>query len=316
MKRQYFIGIDLGGTYTKIALVGGSGKVIAKTTLKTFDYKRNELINAIIAAVKKIISAKHLRKRDISAIGMGLPGLIDSRKGIVRYLVNVPGWKDVTIKKIMETRLGIKTYIDNDVNAMTLGEFYYGAAKGAKNVVCLTLGTGIGGGIIIDGRLYRGTDLVAGEIGHIPINEEGPRCNCGGIACIEAYIGNRHLMRKLRNDIKKKPMGILKSKDTRLTLEVIDKAAKKGNKLAIRFWKEVAARLGVMLTGVINFMNPEKIVIGGGVANAGKFLFDPLKATVKKRAMRIQSRSAKIVKANLGEDAGVIGAAVLARIEN
>lgn len=299
---MYYIGVDLGGTYTKIGLVDKKGKIIAKRTLKTMNYKRSSLIDKIVDSIDKLLIEKKLKRRNISGIGMGLPGLIDSRRGVVRYLVNIPGWRNVYLKRLLEARLNIKTYIDNDVNLMTLGELYYGAGKNAGNLICITLGTGVGGGIVIDGKLYRGTDLVAGEIGHIPINEKGPRCNCGGIACIESYIGNRYLIKKL------------KKKNKKFTFELVDKAARMGDRFAIRFWKEVGTKLGIALTGVINFLNPEKIVIGGGIANAGRFLFDPLKETVKKRAMKIQGKSVKIVKAKLGGDAGIIGAAILVKI--
>jgi len=315
-KKNYYIGVDLGGSYTKIGLVNRFGKIIAKTVLTTNRYKRNQLIDEIVFSVKSFCLKKKIKTKDISGIGVGLPGLIDSRKGIVRYLVNIPGWKNVHMKRLLESKLKIKTFLDNDENVMTLGELHYGAGKNVKNLVCITLGTGVGGGIVINGKLYRGTDLVAGEIGHIPISESGPKCNCGGTGCIESYIGNRYLRKKLKRDLKKQKSlvkNLIKKSNYRLSLKLVDKAAKMGDRFAIEFWKDVGIKLGIMLTGVINFINPERIIIGGGVANAGKFLFGPLGMTINKRAMKIQRKSVKIVKARLGEDAGVIGAAVLAK---
>ncbi len=299
---MYYIGVDIGGTFTKIALISKTGKILTKINLRTASYPKKQLIKKIIASIKEILSKKKLSTNRVKGIGVGLPGLIDSKKGVVRYLVNIPGWKKVPLKRIFEKRLKIKTFIDNDVNAMTLGELYYGAGRGAKNIVCITLGTGVGGGIIINGELYRGRDLVAGEIGHIPINEHGPRCNCGGNACIESYVGNRYLMKKLSKEGRRS-----------ISLKLLNREAQKGRPHAVRFWRYIGEKLGIMLVGVVNFLNPEKIIIGGGIANAGKHLFNPLKKTVAKRAMKVQKKRVKIVKARLGGNAGVIGAAVLAK---
>ena len=299
---MYYVGIDIGGTFTKIALICKTGKILTKITFRTTSYPKKQLIKKIIASVKEILSKKKLNTRQVKGIGIGLPGLIDSKRGVVRYLVNIPGWRKVPLKRIFEKALKIRTFIDNDVNVMTLGELYYGAGKGAKNIICITLGTGVGGGIVINGRLYRGPDLVAGEIGHIPINEHGPKCNCGGNACIESYVGNRYLMKKLSREGRGK-----------ISFQLLDKQARKGKRRAVGFWRYVGEKLGIMLVGVVNFLNPEKIIIGGGIANAGRYLFNPLKKTIAKRAMRVQRKRVKIVKAKLGGNAGVIGAAVLVK---
>ena len=315
---MYYIGIDLGGTLAKVGIVNERGRVLAKTSLRTLAYRKKDLINEIIVSIIKLVSSRRIKRNEIGGIGVGLPGLIDSKRGIVRYLVNISGWKNVHFKKIFEQKLNIKTYIDNDVNVMTLGELYHGAGRGVKNMVCITLGTGVGGGIVINGKLYRGKDLVAGEIGHIPINEDGPKCNCGGTACIESYAGNRYLMNKLKNDLKKNPSVLKKLyrvKHMSPPLALVDKAARMGDKFSIRFWEEVGLKLGTMLTGVVNLLNPEKIVIGGGVANAVRFIMVPIKKTINKRAMKIQRKRVKIVRAGLGKDAGMIGAAVLAKFK-
>jgi len=200
----------------------------------------------------------------------------------------------------LQRRLGLKVNLDNDVNAMTLAEHKFGAGKGAANLVCLTLGTGVGGGIILNGELYRGSTMVAGEVGHIPINEKGPRCNCRGYACIERYVGNRYILSRARKILGK---GI--------TLRRIDKLAKKGNRKAIGIWADVGRKLGVMLTGVVNLLNPDKIIIGGGVSKAGELILKPLRQELKARAMKDPAAHVKIVRAKLGTDAGIIGASLL-----
>ncbi len=244
-----------------------------------------------------------MKRENISGIGIGMPGLIDPIKGIVNFLPNVPGWKKVPFVKILEKSLKIPTFIDNDVNLMALGEWQYGAGKGYDNLICITLGTGVGGGIILDGRLYRGEGYVAGEIGHIPLNEKGPDCPCGGKACLERYVGNQRLQ-----EISGK---LFKNKN--IKLEDIYDLANESNVRAIQFWEEAATHIGVALVGVVNLLNPRVIVIGGGVAKAFKYLKEPLTRTIKERSMFVQSRMVKIARAKLGDDAGIIGAQILIR---
>jgi len=185
---------------------------------------------------------------------------------------------------------------------MALAEHRLGAARGCRNAVCLTLGTGVGGGLILEGKLYRGSSYGAGEIGHMPINEKGPSCNCGGFACLEAYVGNRRIMRQVKAIFKKD-----------IPLEEVSAMAYRGNKKAAALWEAVGSRLGCALTGVVNLLNPDCIVIGGGVASAGKILFDRARETILLRAMPVHARAVKVVGAQLGNDAGMIGAALLVR---
>ena len=236
---MYVIGIDLGATFVKIGLVDKSGKVYSRREIRTpINANRTLLIDAIINNVKDIIEESG---KCVLGIGIGVPGPVDSKKGIVHYFPNIKGWNEVPLKSILEKKLGLKVELDNDANAMTLGEFVFGAGKGCDNLVCLTLGTGVGGGIIINGKLYRGGSMCAGEIGHIPINETGPQCNCGGLACLERYIGNRYILEKAKQ--------ILGSD---VTLENVSGLAASGNKKAIAIWRDVAGKLGAALTGVVN----------------------------------------------------------------
>ncbi|MDP2980819.1 MAG: ROK family protein, partial [Candidatus Omnitrophota bacterium] len=180
---MYAIGVDLGATFVKIGLVDNKGKVYFRRKIETPPgADKTLLIDSIVNNVKDVIKKSG---KQVYGIGIGVPGPVDSQKGIVHYFPNIKGWKEVPLKAILEKKLGLRVTLDNDVNAMTLGEFVFGAGKGCDNLVCLTLGTGVGGGIIIEGKLYRGGSMTAGEIGHMPINETGPLCNCGGIACLE-----------------------------------------------------------------------------------------------------------------------------------
>jgi glucokinase len=306
----------LGGTNTKIGLVDRGGKIITKRVLSTKDYKKKEdLIEAIVNKIKEILTKGEVKKSELSGIGMGLPGLVDSRRGVIHYLPNVPGWENFALKSLMEKRMLIPTFIDNDVNVMTLAELKFGAAKGTKNAICLTLGTGVGGGIILEGRIFRGSSFAAGEVGHIPINVGGIKCPCGGWGCMERYVGNEYIVKRTKKEIRRGRDSLINrlthSDLRKITPQIISQAAKLKDKLAREIWQEVGRNLGVALVGVVNFFNPEKIIIGGGVSEAGRILFDEVRKTIKKRAMRVQAKSVKILKSKLGKDAGLIGAAML-----
>jgi glucokinase len=311
--KKYVIGIDIGGTNTKIALVGRGRNIIKRIEFSTQDYKtKYGLLSAIVDTIGTILCEQRIKASQISGTGIGVPGLVDSQRGIVHCLTNISGWENVNLRKIIKDKTGIDTWVDNDVNLMALAESKFGAAKGAKSVFCITLGTGVGGGIVIDGRLYRGATHTAGEIGHVPISIGGPKCNCGRRGCLEAYIGNSYVIKRLAERLKKGQRSILKG---RIIPELITEAAKKGDRLAIEVWKEVAEYLSMGLVFVINVLNPDVIVIGGGMAKAGGFLFEPLTRHVRKAAMNMPAKKTRIVKATLGSDAGIIGAAELVRMQ-
>ena len=300
MSQKFIIGIDLGGTNLKIALLDSKFRIKHKESLNTRKFSdKAELIAAIASAVSRIINNFTLNNKDILGVGLGLPGPVDHDKGIVHFFPNIPGWKEVRLRDLLEKRLGLRVSIDNDAKLMALAEYRQGKASRFKNVLCITLGTGVGGSIIIDGKLYRGTNNAAGEIGHLPINESGPDCNCGGIACLEAYIGNNRIKEAGRRLFRKE-----------ISPEELSSLAKSGNPKAFKIWDDVGARLGLALAGMVNILNLDAIIIGGGIANAGQFLFDKVNKTIRERAMTVQAKQVKVFKAELGNDAGMIGAAI------
>lgn len=318
-RKKYVIGVDIGGTNVKIGIVGLDGRVYKKKIFSTKKVpQKDKLISLLIAHIKEVIEEFSLRKKDILGIGIGTPGLIDSKRGIIHYLVNIKGFKEVPLKRIIENRLKIPTFLDNDVNIMCLGELYYGRGKGVKNMVCITLGTGVGGGIVIDGALYRGSTLSAGEVGHTTINEKGPRCGCGSHGCMEAYVGNtgivKDAVKRIRKNKKTLMYKLVAGDLSNLTPKIISRAAKRGDELARDILEDTGRRIGVGLATIVNILNPEKIIIGGGIADAGKILFDAIRSTVRKRAMKVPARAVRIVKAKLGQDAGLIGAVALIKL--
>lgn len=300
-KTKFIIGIDVGGTNTKIGLIKGHA-IKSKLVLKTKQYfRKKDLLGAIIKETQNLLKKNGLSKNDILGIGIGLPGAIDYKRGIVHYLPNIPGWKDVYLARLMQQRCGIPTYIDNDVNLMALAELHYGYGKGKSNIVCITLGTGVGGGLVLEGRLYRGTNFAAGELGHIPVAIKGQYCSCGGYGCLESFIGNSRILKRAKQIF-----------GSDITLEKLSRLANRGNIKAIKIWQDVGNFLGVALAGVVNLLNPQIIIIGGGVAGSGRILFSQIKKTINERAMLIPKKEVEIRKAKV-EEPGIIGAGILVR---
>jgi glucokinase len=303
MVKKYIIAIDLGGTNLKCALLDNNLKIIARSSFstKSFDSK-HKLIQGIIDSINSFILNQRLKRLAILGVGIGVPGPVDTLRGIVHFLPNIPGWKEVKLKENLEHKINFPVFIDNDAKLMTLAEHEVGAAKNYKNVLCLTLGTGVGGGLIINNVLYRGPDNASGEVGHFPLNEKGPLCGCGAHGCLETYVGNNRIIKNAR-----------KLFGPRITLEAVSALARANNPKAIAFWSQVGKKLGLALSGIVNLLNLELIVIGGGVSYAGEVLFGDIRRIILSRAMQIQSKRVKIVKANLGIDAGIIGAGYLVR---
>lgn len=317
---KLLIGVDIGGTNIKLALVDKSGHLKGKHIFSTTSFKNKAaLIDGIINQAEVLLSKYSLNKKDIIGIGIGAPGAVDIRTGTIHYLTNIPDWQEVPLGNILKKRLGMPVFVDNDVNVMALGELFFGAGIGAINMLCITLGTGVGGGLILEGRLYRGSSYAAGEFGHVPIGINGPKCNCGGMACVEAYVGNHYIVRDVVNRIKRGSKTLIKrlvNNDlSKITPEIISEAERRGDKFAKGIWKDTGNKIGIGLAGVVNLLNVEKIVIGGGVAEAGKTLFDSIRKTIEERAMKLPARTVKVVKARLGYDAGLIGAATLVLYE-
>ena len=308
------IGIDVGGTFIKSGVVR-EGRILIHTSVPTAQFKTPaQLQNGLI---RMALSLSEKTDGSIQGIGIGVPGLVRYPVGIVHSCANIRGWHDVPLKAILQRKLKWPVFIDNDANLMTLAEWVHGAGRGVDNLVCMTLGTGVGGGLILNGRLYRGSAGWAGEIGHMPVNETGPACACGGKACLERYVGNNDILkrvrRQLRSGVKSRLSDLIQTEGS-LTPPLIDRACELGDPLARKTWEKVGVTIGIVCAGVVNLLNPERIVIGGGISKAGRWIFEPLRKTVEQRAMRGLG-SVEIVPAKLGSSAGMIGAALLAHGE-
>ncbi len=314
------IGVDIGGGSIKLGLVSTTGKVLAREIFLTNSVSgREELLHVLSQHIINFIKSAHKKHLKVMGVGIGAPGPIDVERGFVYFFPNIPGWKNTPLRDRLEKWLKLPIYVDNDANVMALAEFRFGAGRGAKNLIALTLGTGVGGGLVIDGKLFHGPHYSAAEIGHVVINEDGPACSCGSRGCIETYVGSGYFVREIKKRLDSGQKSILKQwlkNDRReITPLLVAQAAKKGDRFSNQMWKQTGEHLGTALTGLVNILNPEKIILGGGIAQNGRLLFDPLVATLKKKAFPIAASSVKVVPAALGVDAGLIGAAALAFTE-
>ena len=313
--RRAAIGIDIGGTNVKLGLVDERGRVLLRDTFRTSRARsRGEMLDKLTSHVTALASETRSRGMRLAGVGIGAPGPIDVERGFVYFFPNIPGWKDTPLKKILEKRLRLPVFVDNDANAMALGESLFGAGHGAKNVVALTLGTGVGGGLVIGGKLFHGSTFSAAEIGHMVVDPAGPLCACGNRGCIEAFVGNGYFVREVRARLKGKK-SILKKwikEGKELSPKLVQEAARRGDTFSREQWKLTGERLGTFLAGLANLLNPERIVLGGGIALGGELVLAPVRAALKKKAFPIASRFVKVVPAVLGNDAGLVGAAALA----
>jgi glucokinase len=306
MKTPIAIGIDFGGTTIKCALIE-EGRIIHRG--EVIETHRSGDSAAIIDALfSRIVDLQRVCPETV-AIGVGLPGITDSVNGIVHRLSNVPGWNEVPLRDILRRRTGLHVAIENDAKSMAYAEWKYGAAKRGENVVCITLGTGVGGGLILNRRLYRGSFLGAGEIGQMSIDYKGIPGNYGNPGAFEKYVGNAQIAERAQKLYEK--AGKLVPIE-QCTPAALDDAAQAGDPVACQLWGQLGIEIGTALSNAVWLLNPDTIVIGGGVARAGELLFAPIRQTIRALTMPIFYENLVIVPAALGNDAGVIGSASVA----
>ncbi|MBR1592334.1 MAG: ROK family glucokinase [Ruminococcus sp.] len=317
---KYYVGIDLGGTNIVAGVVDEDYNIIAKASTKTNCPRpekeiAQDMAKMALAAVKKA----DLTLSDIEWIGIGTPGIANSKTGIIEYSNNL-GFKNTPMVKYIEGAIGrddTPVFIENDANAAAYGEFVAGAAKGAKNAVCITLGTGVGGGIIINGKIYSGSNFAGAEIGHTVIEVDGAQCSCGRKGCFEAYSSATGLIRMSKEAMEAFPDSIMNKmaqEKGKVTARTSFDAMRAGDKPAKDVVDKYIKYLAAGITNTINIFQPDVLCIGGGVCNEGDPLLLPMKELVKKEVYtRDSEKNCDIVIAKLGNDAGIIGAAFLGR---
>lgn len=313
-KIKYAIGVDLGGTSIKLGIVSNEGKILSKISLPSNAEKGpDEVISQIIKGINHLLNYK--KKVKITGIGIGSPGVINITTGTVEYPPNFPGWKVIKLGKIIQKEFKFKTVLENDANAAAIGEYIFGAGKKYKSFVMITLGTGVGGGIISNGKIYRGEFGAAGELGHMSIDYKGPECKCGSIGCIEAYVGSNYLKQKVINEIKNYPgskiLQLVNDDVDSINPRIIQEAMEAGDEYAKSIVENMGIQLGAVLTSVSNLLDISTFIIGGGVAGFGKPLFNKIKETLVDRVFIPAKKRVQVLPAKLKNDAGIKGASAL-----
>ena len=311
--KKVVIGVDIGGSSVKLGAVSPGGKIILRDSFLTVS-GHEKLLKALVGGIRDLKRRAERQKLKVIGIGVGAPGPIDIEKGLVYSFPHIRGWRNVPLKKQLERRLGLPVRLDNDANVMAFAEFCYGAGRGATNLIALTLGTGVGGGLVINGKFFRGPRFSAAEIGHMVVNETGPRCSCGNRGCLETYVGSGYFIREVKRRLGSGRKSILRQwirEKKVLSPLLVAQAAKRGDRFSKEMWRETGEHLGTALAGLANILNPNTIVLGGGIAQNRHLLFGAVRRTIRKKAFPIAARSVKVVPAALGVDAGIIGAASL-----
>jgi glucokinase len=317
-REQYIVGVDLGGTNIVAGAMSADGsRHLAMRSITTNASMGDEgVAERIVALVEGVIldtiEQSDAARRDFIGIGIGAPGPLDREQGIVLVAPNL-GWKDFPLRKRIQDRLHLPTTLDNDANCATFGEWWQGAARGGRNVVGITIGTGIGGGLILNGALYHGSSDMAGEIGHTTIDLNGRHCKCGNYGCLEAYasapaIAVRACEVLMREEGESSIPAMVNGKFNDITAQIVYDAAKAGDQIANEIVRDTARYLGAGIANLLNIFNPDIVVVAGGVTAAGDALFVPLGAEVRRRAFSPAVRAVRIVPGELPGTAGVVGA--------
>ena len=320
------MGVDLGGTKILAAVVGPGQRIIGRHKRRTKAKKGTEkVLQRIVEAVNGALDDADLSISEVQAVGVGIPGPTDSTTGIVHEAPNL-GWQETPVARRLSDELGVPVYVGNDTNLCTLGEYDFGAGRGARSVIGAFVGTGLGGGVILDGELLDGATQAAGEIGHMIIQVDGPKCGCGRFGCVEALASRLAIEREIRADLARGRKSLITEllakkagadadiDDRRIRSQMLKKAYVAGDEVTRRHIDRSADLVGVALAGAVHLINPERIIIGGGVAEAiGQPYVDRVDRAIRAHTFPISHRHLQVVAAELGDDAGVLGAVSLVR---
>ncbi|MGQ0764205.1 MAG: ROK family protein [Gemmatimonadota bacterium] len=314
---RFIVGVDLGGTNIVVGSlsVDGTRQYSMRSEPTRPDQGAEAVVDRMIRSIDTVIAettaASGARRSSCMGVGIGAPGPLDRERGIVITTPNL-GWSNFPLRSVIEERVGLRSTLDNDANCATLGEWWLGAARGANNVVGMTIGTGIGGGLILNGRLYHGASDVAGEIGHTTIDMTGRRCKCGNYGCLEAYASGPSIAERAREalagDDSSRLHELVGGNLEKLTAATVYEAAKLGDEIALEVVRETARFLGTGLANLLNLFNPDVVVIAGGVTQAGAALFEPLNREMRRRAFKPAIEACRVVAGALPGTAGVVGA--------
>jgi glucokinase len=313
---RFVLGIDIGGTNLVVGSVAEDGSAVVATASEPTHSEAGatDVVDRLVALAERAIATtrREAPGAEILGVGVGAPGPLDTKRGIVLLTPNL-GWVNMPLRQLIHDRLGLPAALDNDANCAVLGEWWVGAARGARHAIGITIGTGIGGGLIVDGRLYHGASDVAGEIGHTTIDTEGRRCKCGNYGCLEAYASGPNIalraVEELEAGAESRLSALVGGDLAKITAQTVYQAAADGDELALEVVNDTAKVLGVGIGNLLNVFNPEVVVVCGGVTLAGDHLFEPLRREVARRAFKPAVSACRIVPGELAGTAGVYGAA-------
>ena len=307
-----YVGIDLGGTNLKLGLVAPDGKLLARHSTPTeADGGPDHVLERMAQAVRDLCEIARIALGDVAAIGAAAPGPLDTKTGVVIFAPNLPGWRNIHVRDVLQKQLGRPVVLENDANAAGYGEFRCGAGRRVRDMVILTLGTGIGGGIILDGRMLRGVTDTGAELGHMVVHYGGRRCGCGDHGCLEAYASATAVVARTEEVIAAGESSSLAERRGFSCKDVFD-AADAGDRLARRIVEETADYLAAGITTILHVLNPERVVLTGGMMGAGDPFLDHIRRRVKEMAFERASSVCEIGWSTLGGDAGILGAALAA----
>lgn len=303
------IGVDLGGTNLRTALLSSEGDILDKRKEATYASEGwKKVVQRLIQNIARQQEIAIQQGLSVAAVGVGAPGVIQVDKGIVVKSPNFPDWNNLPLKDELEKVLSLPVTIENDANAAALGEQWRGAGKGIGSMILLTLGTGVGGGIVLNKQIWHGADGMAGEVGHMTIIPDGRQCGCGNAGCLEMYASARGIVQSYRDAGGASETGI----QSEITSAQVYQAASEGNACAVKVMQDMGRILGIGIANLINIFNPEMVVIGGGVKDAWPLFIDSTRAEIRKRAFEVPAARTEIVPSKLGDDAGMVGAAAAA----
>lgn len=307
------VGVDLGGTTVKVGLVDSKGRIVRKAVLDTFaDEGPDRVVKQIKKCIYEVLKPGGYK---IKGIGIGAPGVVQLKDGIVENPPNFPGWTKVKLGKKITEEFKLASFVDNDANAAAIGELIFGAGKKFDSFIMITLGTGVGGGIVLEKKLFRGSRGFAGEIGHASIDYAGPQCKCGSYGCIETYAGNNYLTARVKDALLQREDSlitrIMREEQIPLTPKIISRAMEAGDEFAISVVEDLGRKLGFTFANVANILDVTNFVVGGGVAGFGKRLFTAMEDGAKDRVGKSLKSFIKIVPAKLKNEAGILGASAL-----
>jgi glucokinase len=303
------IGVDLGGTNLRTALLTSEGDILDKhkeATHASDGWK--EIVKRLIQNIEGQQKIANQKGFSVAAVGVGAPGVIQVDKGIVVKSPNFPDWNNLPLKDELEKALRLPVMIENDANAAALGEQWCGAGMGIGSMILLTLGTGVGGGIVLNKQIWHGADGMAGEIGHMTIIPDGRKCGCGNTGCLEMYASARGIVQSYRDAGGAAEMAM----QSEITSAQVYREASNGNARAVKVMQDMGRILGIGIANLINIFNPEMVVIGGGVRDAWPLFIDSMRTEIRRRAFEVPAARTQILPSKLGDDAGTVGAAAAA----